>query len=159
MTARQRPSSSRELPAAELAPDASGILQYDGAGGWAGVSRLPYKQGEDGPFRGIARCQLAAPDPASFELRYFELEPGGYTSLERHRHVHVVVGLRGRGRVRIGAEAHAVRSGHVVQIASRTEPQFSNDSAEPFGFLCIVDRERDRPEPLEDERESEHAHT
>jgi quercetin dioxygenase-like cupin family protein len=149
MSTREKPDSVRELPGAEGASGGSGILRYDGDGGWTGISRSPYKRDEDGPFRGVTRCLLASPDGANFDLRYFELEPGGHTTLEQHQHVHVVVGLRGRGRVRIGADAHAIASGDVVQIGSQTVHQLSNDSAEPFGFLCIVDRERDRPVPLE----------
>src|SRR3954468_515192 len=61
---------------------------------WQGVEEKPYKQG--GGWEGVARFPLAARD--GFELRYFEIAPGGYSSLEKHEHAHVVIALRGRGR-------------------------------------------------------------
>ncbi len=125
--------------------DRSRILRHDGAG-WDGVRVLPYAVYGDG-YRGITRRILAAPDAAAFELRYFELEPDGHSSLDRHAHVHVVVCHRGRGRVRLGDELREVGYGDVVYVAPHEPHQFLNPYSEPFGFLCIVDRERDRPEP------------
>src|SRR6266704_5039384 len=37
-------------------------------------------------------------EPFTFVTRYFEIQPGGYSTLERHQHPHAVVVLRGRGR-------------------------------------------------------------
>lgn len=137
--------SSCEVEPSE-APQESVVVRYQD--GWPGVAELPYKEA-DGLFEGVTRRLLASPAAAGFELRYFELEPGGYSSHERHEHVHVVVVLRGRGRVRIEGEMQEVGFGDVVQIAGLDAHQFSNPSAEPFGFLCIVDRERDLPVPIE----------
>jgi len=128
----------------------SSVIRYDGAG-WDGVRALAYKA-PDGTFRGVTRRILARSAEASFELRYFELDPDGHSTFERHEHVHVVVCHRGRGRVRLGATVHEVGFGDVVYVAPGEPHQFLNPYAEPFGFLCIVDRERDRPEPLEIDR-------
>ena len=69
---------------------------------WDGVELRPYK--EDGsPFRDVTRQLLfAGGDGLPCELRYFEVAPGGWSSLERHRHVHAVMLIRGRARVLIG---------------------------------------------------------
>jgi ribulose-bisphosphate carboxylase large chain len=32
-----------------------------------------------------------------FHVRYFEIAPGGYSTLEKHEHEHVVIPIRGRG--------------------------------------------------------------
>ena len=55
-------------------------------------------------WRGLTRHTLVPGGSvaAGFEQRYFEIEPGGYSSLEKHEHVHVVVTLRGEGRVLVG---------------------------------------------------------
>ena len=45
--------------------------------------------------------EASAPD-LSGELRYFEVAPGGWTTLERHSHVNAVTILRGSGRVLVG---------------------------------------------------------
>jgi len=57
-------------------------------------------------FSGVARHTLATGQelPADFELRYFELEPGGYSSLEKHEHAHFVVALRRSGRALVGKD-------------------------------------------------------
>jgi quercetin dioxygenase-like cupin family protein len=85
----------------------------------------------------------------AFEVRYFEMEPSGYTSFERHRHEHLVVVLRGRGRVRLGSEWHDLAPHDVVRVPADMPHRFEAGADEPFGILCVVDRERDRPELLD----------
>ncbi|MBI3998875.1 MAG: cupin domain-containing protein [Armatimonadetes bacterium] len=87
-------------------------------------------------------------DPTAFELRYFEIAPGGYSSFERHHHAHGVLVVRGRGQVRIGDAVHRVRPMDFVFIPPGTPHQF-RAGREPFGFLCPVDARRDRPQPAE----------
>ncbi|MBI4545578.1 MAG: cupin domain-containing protein [Gemmatimonadetes bacterium] len=124
----------------------SRVIRYDGAG-WDGVRARPYKA-EAELFRGVTRRLLAAPEGAGFELRYFEIEPGGHSTHERHEHVHVAVCLRGCGRVRMAEGTHDVGFGDVVYVAPGEPHQFLNPYPdEPFGFLCVVDRQRDRPVP------------
>jgi quercetin dioxygenase-like cupin family protein len=81
----------------------------------------------------------------SFETRFFEIAPGGYTSFERHEHEHVVVVTRGRGRVRLGDEWSEIGEGDFVHVPQNTPHQFTNEFDQPFGIVCIVDRDRDRP--------------
>lgn len=119
---------------------------------WEGVPPQAYKpiRGTDLAWEGVTRHTLigSAGEPARFHLRYFEVAPGGYSSLERHRHVHAVVVVRGRGVVRVGAERYEVRPLDVVYVPPGTPHQFLNpDPQEPFGFFCPVDAERDAPQP------------
>jgi quercetin dioxygenase-like cupin family protein len=83
-----------------------------------------------------------------FHLRYFEIEPGGYTTYERHKHQHVVVALRGQGEVRLGDRWEPVNYGDVVYVAPNEPHQFRASGDEPFGFFCIVTADRDRPVPM-----------
>ena len=53
--------------------------------------------------------------------------------------------LRGRGEVRLGEGRHEVGFGDVVYVAPGEVHQLRNVGEEPFGFLCLVDVERDRP--------------
>ena len=39
-------------------------------------------------------------ESCAFHVRYFEVGPGGYSTLEKHQHEHVVIPIRGRGVVR-----------------------------------------------------------
>ena len=62
---------------------------------WAGVAEMRYKAEGTAPFRDITR-QVLFQDPAlACELRYFEMQPGGYSTLERHEHTHAVMIQRG----------------------------------------------------------------
>ncbi|WP_340106054.1 cupin domain-containing protein [Rhodohalobacter sp. 8-1] len=113
---------------------------------WSGVERKDYKT--DGQnFKDIHRYTLLADEhPAlNAQTRYFEMQPGGYSSLEYHRHPHSVIVIRGRGHVLLNNEINEISAFDVVYISPETIHQFHADEGEPLGFICIVDRYRDRP--------------
>ena len=87
----------------------------------------------------------ALPDHAT-ELRYFEIAAGGYSTLERHEHTHAVLILRGSGSVQIGSEVHALGEHDLVTVDPLTWHQFRAAPDSALGFLCLVARERDRPQ-------------
>jgi quercetin dioxygenase-like cupin family protein len=115
---------------------------------WEGVERKQYKT-DTTNFKGVSRYSLLGEADDEWELnmqtRYFEVEPGGYTSLEQHRHPHSVVIIRGSGSVVLGDEVHTLGQNDVVFISPETLHQFHADDMEPLGFVCIVDRYRDKP--------------
>ncbi|MBY0230207.1 MAG: cupin domain-containing protein [Gemmataceae bacterium] len=117
---------------------------------WSGVPLQEYKT-PAAHHCGVTRSVLVGESGEStrFHLRYFEIAPGGFSTLERHRHEHVVVVLRGRGTVRLGETTHEVGHGDTVYVAPGEVHQLRNAGEEPFGFLCLVDAERDRPEAVE----------
>ncbi len=122
---------------------------------WDGVGRLAYKPEVDAAlaWEGVTRQTLigAAGEPVAFHLRYFELAPGGFSSLERHHHAHTIVVIRGRGQVRVREELLEVRPFDTVYVPPDVPHQFLNPDGEgPFGFLCPVDAERDAPRPVEE---------
>ncbi|HEX4602131.1 MAG TPA: cupin domain-containing protein [Gemmatimonadales bacterium] len=116
---------------------------------WAGVPVRDYKTA-DAPYKGVTRQTLlgdgAGEDAFQFVTRYFEIQPGGYSTLERHQHPHAVVVLRGRGRVVLGDATHELVPYDCVYVAPGVRHQFHAAASEPLGFLCTVDRVRDRPE-------------
>ncbi len=118
---------------------------------WDGAPDETYKVTTE-DFRGVRRVNLtgARGEHTQFHLRYFEIEPGGYTTRERHRHEHVVVGQRGEGEIRIGEAWHVLREGDVAYVPPDAVHQLRNRTGEPFGFFCLVDAERDRPVPVEE---------
>jgi quercetin dioxygenase-like cupin family protein len=124
---------------------------------WARVEAKEYKSAAASAPRGMAfndvtRFTLGAPEelPAAYELRYFEFEPGGYSSLEKHRHSHFVIVLRGEGRALVGHRVLDCRPFDAVHVPPLTPHRWINAGSEPFGFLCPVDRDRDRPQPVDD---------
>ncbi len=113
---------------------------------WQGVEKKEYKTDTQN-FRDIHRVSLLGDEirELNTQTRYFEIQPGGYSSLERHRHPHSVVIIRGSGTVVLGNEMVSIKSHDVVYIAPETIHQFHADREEELGFICIVDRYRDRP--------------
>ncbi|RIK96150.1 MAG: cupin domain-containing protein [Burkholderiales bacterium] len=118
---------------------------------WEGVTLAPYKDAGSAPFRDITRQLLFDEADLGCELRYFEIAPGGHSTLERHQHRHAVLVLRGRGRCLVGDRIHEIAEHDLVSIDPQTWHQFRADD-QPLGFLCLVNRERDRPH-LPDEAE------
>jgi quercetin dioxygenase-like cupin family protein len=120
---------------------------------WEGVEPARYRQ--QGRFRGIVRQVLlgdgAGEGALNFITRYFEIEPGGYSSLERHQHPHSVVVVRGRGRVILDDEIRDLEPFDCVYVAPGSLHQLLATGPEPLGFLCIVDRERDEGQPATEE--------
>lgn len=112
---------------------------------WEGVEVAPYKDTGSAPFRDITRQLLFREDDLGCELRYFEIGPGGHSTLERHEHRHAVLVLRGRGRCLVGDRIHEIGEHDLVAIDPHTWHQFCADD-ETLGFLCLVNRERDRPQ-------------
>lgn len=111
----------------------------------------PYKDG-GALYREVTRQTLlgegAGEEALQFVTRYFEIAPGGYSTLEHHRHPHAVVVLRGSGTVTLGERRYALAPSDCVYVAPDEVHQFRADQGETLGFLCIVDRERDRPIPV-----------
>jgi ribulose-bisphosphate carboxylase large chain len=130
-------------------PTESRILRFSDYT-WTGVDPVAYKSPSD-DWRDVARHRLVGADENTpFHVRYFEIAPGGHSTLECHQHQHAVIVIRGRGRIRLGERWEEVGFGDVVYVAANDPHQFRSAGDEPFGFICVVSAERDRPTVLED---------
>ena len=112
---------------------------------WEETDVLAYKEEGSAPFKAITRQTLFRDPALKCELRYFEVSPGGCSTLERHEHMHAVLILRGRGEVLIGGEVRKIDTNDLVTIEPRTWNQFRAAADAPLGFLCMVNAERDKP--------------
>jgi quercetin dioxygenase-like cupin family protein len=112
---------------------------------WQGVEHMPYKEEGSAPFKAISRQVLFGQAELGCELRYFEMDAGGYSTLERHEHVHAVMILRGHGTCLLGDKVHEVKPMDLVTIQPWTWHQFRACRGEPMGFMCMVNAERDKP--------------
>lgn len=74
----------------------------------------------------------------NYIMRYFSLEAGGHTRLERHPQEHEILVLRGMGTVQIGEESHALKPLDAIFIEGNELHQFNNTGSDPFGFICII---------------------
>ena len=83
---------------------ASKVIKSDGFR-WPAVALKAYKAAGT-HFKDVTRQTLlgegAGEGDLNFITRYFEIQPGGYSSLEKHQHPQAVVVLRGNGRLILG---------------------------------------------------------
>ena len=114
--------------------------------GWNGVEQRPYKEDQRALYKTITRQVLFSDPQMAGELRYFEVAPGGFSTLERHEHMHGVLILRGRGHCLVGNEVQRLETRDLVTVPPMTWHQFRATADEPLGFLCMVNAERDKPQ-------------
>ena len=118
---------------------------------WDHVERTSYKE-EGAHFTAITR-QVLFDEGLPAQVRYFEIEPGGYSSFEKHEHVHAVMTLHGLGQAIVGEEVFELAPYDLVYVPPNTWHQFLAGESTPLGFICMVDCNRDRPvRPTEKER-------
>jgi quercetin dioxygenase-like cupin family protein len=120
------------------------------ADGWEGIPVQTYKEDAES-WSDVSRRVLFDSAESLFQARYFAIGPGGSTSLEEHRHEHFVLVLDGWGEVVLGPERTRIGPGDIVHVAPGVPHSFRNPGPGPFGILCVVDRERDRPRIIDPE--------
>ncbi len=119
---------------------------------WEGVERHVYKDNE-AVFRDVTK-QILFEDEGDLpvQFRYFEIEPGGWSSFEHHEHMHMVVIFRGCGHALLGREIREVKKGDLSTMSGWDWHQFRADVGETLGFFCLVRAKRDAPVyPTEEE--------
>ena len=130
------------------------VRKHTGDFRWQDVDVLAYKQDGSAPFKDVTRQVLFESADLPAQLRYFEVAPGGWTTLERHNHVHAVMVIRGKGECLVGEKAFELATHDLVNVPPMTWHQFHAAADEPLGFLCLVASKRDRPQlPAESEVE------
>ena len=114
---------------------------------WKGRESSPYKDAGDLAFKGVRRVELVGKfgERTSCDLRYFEVQPGGHTSREKHLHTHIIIGARGEAVLALGNRRLPFSQHDIAYIAPLEVHQLINETDEPFGFYCVVDHNRDRP--------------
>jgi len=92
---------------------------------------------------GVRMRMLIGPDEdvPTFNMRMFELDPGGHTPLHAHPWEHEVYVLEGSGRVREGPDEHEVAAGNCLYVPPNEEHQFLNTGERTMKFLCLVPRD------------------
>ena len=137
---------SCELESFPLQAPSTGNLKFQNFQ-WSGGYLKEYKIEGGLDFKGIVRHELVGNfgENTKFDLRYFEIEHGGYSSLEKHVHEHVIIGVRGKGILVNGTEEILIQMHDIAYVAPLEKHQLRNCGSDPFGFFCIVDHERDRP--------------
>ena len=109
----------------------------DGDFSWDGVPVDTYP-GDRG--KQVTRQVMIGPGDGAknFAVRYFEVDPGGHTSLDNHEHDHGVIVVRGRGKVLLGDKKYDIDYGDAIYISPNETHRFENDSDRPLGFSCVI---------------------
>jgi quercetin dioxygenase-like cupin family protein len=104
---------------------------------WEGVEGVPVT---DEGLKSITRHILVGETDGApnYIMRYFRIDPHGHSKLERHPQEHEVIVLHGKGKVQIADKVFEVKPFDAAFIEGNELHQFSNDSTEPFGFICII---------------------
>jgi ribulose-bisphosphate carboxylase large chain len=136
-------------PKKQKAGNKSRLYRHKGNFTWQGIKIEKYKATDKG-WANIIRQTLIGNhgETSKFHVRYFEIAPNGYSSLEMHKHEHVVICVMGKGKVLAGNKTHEMNFLDTVYVAPNTPHQLSNPFKDPFGFFCIVNAKRDRPKTL-----------
>jgi quercetin dioxygenase-like cupin family protein len=121
---------------------------------WDSVDVLKYKDG--GPYKDVTRQVLfEGHEKLPSQWRYFEVSPGGHSTLERHDHLHNVLILRGHGQCLVGDHVYDINEHDLIHVPSLTWHQFRAAEDAPLGFLCLVADQRDKPQlPSDDDVEA-----
>ncbi len=104
---------------------------------WQGVE----PQGYDGSdISAVVKHVLIGPDDGApnFVIRYFQLEPGGYSRLESHPQEHGILILHGHVQVKLDDKSLGLNPLDVVFISGGDEHQLMNVSDEILGFICVI---------------------
>lgn len=104
---------------------------------WIGVDGIPLN--DDG-LEMVTKHILIGEneDVRNYIMRYFHLEPGGHSKLERHPQEHEVIVLHGAGEVQIEDRSTQVERLDVVFIEGNDLHQFRASPNQALGFICVI---------------------
>ena len=73
-----------------------------------------------------------------FQMRLFEVAPGGHSPLHTHEWEHEVFILEGEGVLTFEGEEKPFSAGHFVFVPESREHSFRNTGSGRLAFLCMV---------------------
>jgi quercetin dioxygenase-like cupin family protein len=74
----------------------------------------------------------------NFAMRMFEIKPGGFTPLHKHRHEHEVFAVEGEGTFVCEGEEYQFCKDYVIFVPGDKEHQFKNRGNGVLKFLCLI---------------------
>ena len=95
---------------------------------WRNIEELVYKDEDgDATFKDVTRRVLFGEDHHDgMEVRYFEVDAGGHTTLEKHEHTHLVIPIKGKGACLVGDE-----------VLRKAKDPFAVDLAGAIDYLML----------------------
>lgn len=74
----------------------------------------------------------------NFAMRMFEVKPGGFTPLHKHRHEHEVFAVEGEGIFVCEGKEYPFSKDYVILVPGDKEHQFKNRGDSVLKFLCLI---------------------
>jgi quercetin dioxygenase-like cupin family protein len=74
----------------------------------------------------------------NFAMRMFEIRPGGFTLLHKHRHEHEVFIIEGDGVFVCEGKEYKFSKDYVIFVPGDKEHQFKNGGDSVLKFLCLI---------------------
>jgi quercetin dioxygenase-like cupin family protein len=74
----------------------------------------------------------------NFAMRMFEIKPGGFTPLHKHRHEHEVFVVKGEGIFVCEGKESLFSKDYVIFVPGDKEHQFKNRGDSVLKFLCLI---------------------
>ncbi|MGC8580059.1 MAG: cupin domain-containing protein [bacterium] len=74
----------------------------------------------------------------NYAMRYFEIEPMGYSIDHSHDYEHEIFILKGSGVIKAGTKEEKFREGDAIFIPPNERHQLINDTNDKVAFLCII---------------------
>ena len=74
----------------------------------------------------------------TFQLRIFDVAPGGHTPLHQHDYEHEIFVLAGSGEVTLGEQIRQLQPGSTALIMPNLIHQFRNPGELPLRFMCLI---------------------
>lgn len=77
-------------------------------------------------------------DGKELTIKFFEMNPNGYSPLHSHTPQHILAITGGSGVVFDGEKATAIQTDDIVHITSNEPHQLRATSSEPLRFICLT---------------------
>jgi len=74
----------------------------------------------------------------NFAMRMFEIKPGGYTPLHKHRHEHEVFVIEGEGLLVYEGKEYQFNRDYVIFVPPNKEHRFKNTGNSFLRLLCLI---------------------
>jgi quercetin dioxygenase-like cupin family protein len=74
----------------------------------------------------------------NFAMRLFEIKPGGFTPLHKHRHEHEVFVIEGEGVFVCERREYKFGKDYAIFVPGDKEHQFTNRGDGVLKFLCLI---------------------
>ncbi len=76
--------------------------------------------------------------PPNFQMRLFEVAPGGHSPFHDHPWEHEVFILEGSGKLKYRQQEHGFEAGYFILVPPGEKHSFINTGDDTLKFLCLI---------------------